>query len=315
MPRPRKSLICLDETPYYHCVSRCVRRAFLCGKDRFSGKSYEHRRQWVEDRLLKLASVFAIDVCAYAVMSNHTHTVLRIDKNLALAMSHEEVLSRWHTLQNGTLLTRQFMNKDQRPNLSEAQIKTVFSCVEIYRKRLYDISWFMRLLNEFIARKANKEDECTGRFWEGRFKSQALLDESALLACMAYVDLNPIRVGNAKTPEKAMYTSVNRRIAKAKVNKQPPELLPFIGDLQNSKLTGLPFRLEDYLHLVDQTGRQLRSNIKGAIPQNCDPILSRTGLTQTDWSEVVSTIESNFSSKISLTLVKRKTRGRQQLAC
>ncbi|WOI36519.1 transposase [Alteromonas sp. CI.11.F.A3] len=313
MPRPRKSLICLDETPYYHCVSRCVRRAFLCGKDRFSGKSYEHRRQWVENRLLKLASVFAIDVCAYAVMSNHTHTVLRIDKNLALAMSPEEVLSRWHTLHNGTLLTRQFMNRDQRPNLSEAQIKTVFSCVEIYRKRLYDISWFMRLLNEFIARKANKEDECTGRFWEGRFKSQALLDESALLACMAYVDLNPIRVGKAKTPEKAMYTSVSRRIAKAKVNKQPPELLPFIGDSQNSKLRGLPFRLEDYLNLVDQTGRQLRSNVKGAIPQNCEPILSRTGLTQTDWSEIVSTIESNFSSKISLSLVKRKTGKRYQL--
>ena len=315
MPRPRKSLICLDETPYYHCVSRCVRRAFLCGKDRFSGKSFEHRRQWVENRLLKLASVFAIDVCAYAVMSNHTHTVLRVDKTLALAMSPEEVLTRWHTLHNGTLLTRQFMNRDQRPNLSEAQIKSVLACVEVYRKRLYDISWFMRLLNEFIARKANKEDECTGRFWEGRFKSQALLDESALLACMAYVDLNPIRAGNAKTPEKAMYTSVKRRIAKAKTNKQPTELLPFIGDSQQNKLEGLPFRVDDYLQLVDQTGRQLRSNIKGAIPRNCEPILSRTGLSQTDWSEVVSTIESNFSSKISLALVKRKTGGRQKLAC
>ncbi|MCQ8847614.1 hypothetical protein ALT761_01157 [Alteromonas sp. 76-1] len=315
MPRPRKSLICLDETPYYHCVSRCVRRAFLCGEDKFSGRSYEHRRQWVENRLLKLASVFAIDVCAYAVMSNHTHTVLRVDKGHALAMSPEEVLSRWHTLHNGTLLTRQFMNKEQRPSLSEAQVKTVLSCVEMYRKRLYDISWFMRLLNEFIARKANKEDECTGRFWEGRFKSQALLDESALLACMAYVDLNPIRASNVNTPEKAMYTSVKRRIAKAKKNKQPQELLPFIGDSKDSKVKGLPFRLNDYLQLVDQTGRQLRSNTKGAIPRNCEPILSRTGLTQTDWSAVVSSIESNFSSKISLALVKRKTGLSHQLAC
>lgn len=315
MPRPRKSLICLDDTPYYHCVSRCVRRAFLCGKDRFSGRSYEHRRQWVENRLLKLASIFAIDVCAYAVMSNHTHTVLRVNKNFALAMSPEEVLSRWHMLHNGTLLTRQFMNINQRLSLSEAQVKTVLTCVELYRKRLYDISWFMRLLNEFIARKANKEDECTGRFWEGRFKSQALLDESALLACMAYVDLNPIRSGNAKTPEKAMYTSVKRRIAKAKENKQPRELLPFVGDLQNNEANGLPFRLEDYLNLVDQTGRQLRSNIKGSIPRNCDSILSRTGLTQTDWSAVVGSIESNFSSKISLALVKRKTGASHQRAC
>ena len=124
---------------------------------------------------------------------------------------------------------------------------------------------------------------------------------------MAYVDLNPIRAGIAKTPEKALYTSVKRRIKKVKENIQPAELLPFVGDSRNSKLKGLPFRLEDYLHLVDQTGRQLRNNIKDAIPRNCEPILSRIGLTQTDWSDVVSSIESNFSSKISLALVKRKT--------
>ncbi|MDO6569307.1 transposase, partial [Alteromonas sp. 1_MG-2023] len=167
MPRPRKSLICLQDTPYYHCVSRCVRRAYLCGEDYYSGKSYEHRRQWVEVRLLKLASVFAIDVCAYAVMSNHTHVVLHVDRNEALSWTTEEVLSRWHSLHQGTVLTRQYMNSEQRALLSETQIDSVISIANIYRQRLYDISWFMRLLNEYIARKANKEDDCTGRFWEG----------------------------------------------------------------------------------------------------------------------------------------------------
>jgi hypothetical protein len=80
MPQSRKSQISLLDTPYYHCVSRCVRRSFLCGVDSYSGQSYEHRRGWVEDRLLFLASVLAIDVCAYAVMSNHVHVVVHVDK-------------------------------------------------------------------------------------------------------------------------------------------------------------------------------------------------------------------------------------------
>ena len=191
MPKPRKAQISLQDTPYYHCVSRCVRHTFLCGVDKHTGHSYEHRRQWVEDRLLFLGSVFSIDICAFAVMSNHTHVVLHIDKEQALNWSELEVLERWHKLYSGTLLTQRFMHQPLRDDMSKAELKMVSQIVDIYRQRLFDISWFMRCLNEYIARQANKEDNCTGRFWEGRFKCQALLDEAALMACMAYVDLNP----------------------------------------------------------------------------------------------------------------------------
>ena len=96
MTTARKQLISLIDTPYYHCISRCVRRAFLCGEDKYTGQSFEHRRGWVEDKLLKLGEVFAIDICAYAVMSNHTHMVLHVDVEQANLWTMDEVITRWH---------------------------------------------------------------------------------------------------------------------------------------------------------------------------------------------------------------------------
>ncbi|MCW8092708.1 transposase [Alteromonas sp. ASW11-130] len=305
MPRPRKALISLSETPYYHCVSRCVRRAFLCGKDKFTGQSYEHRRQWVEDRLLSLAAVFAIDVCAFAVMSNHTHVVLHVNKAEALAWSTTEVLIRWHRLHQGTVLTRRFVNEAERAAMSNIELNAVEKTAEVYRERLHDISWFMRSLNEHIARQANKEDKCTGRFWEGRFKSQALLDETSLAACMAYVDLNPVRAHMASTPEHSNHTSIQKRINAVKNNRQPSTLYPFAGNPSNNLLTGLPFRLEDYIQLVEETGRNLHPKKRGTIISN-QSILERAGINSADWSWLVSSIETEFSNTLCVSTIKRK---------
>lgn len=212
-----------DGTPYYHCVSRCVRRSFLCGRDPYSGQNYEHRRAWVEKRLLFLCSVFAIDICAYAVMRNHVHVVLYLDMEKASGWSDNQVLSLWHTLYKGTLLTQKFMRDE---SLSTGELITLYETIAEYRSRLYDISWLMRNLNEHIARQANKEDNCTGRFWEGWFRSQALLDESAILACMAYVDLNPIRAKIADTPETSHHTSIQQRSRANQQQKQPSTFFP-----------------------------------------------------------------------------------------
>ncbi len=294
MPKARNTQISLSDTPYYHCVSRCVRRAFLCGEDTFSNRSYEHRRQWVEDRIHYLTQVFSIDVCAYAVMSNHTHLVLHVHSDKAEAMPTEEVISRWHNVFNGTLLTRQYLVKESREAMREGQLATIEATVKVWRKRLCDISWFMRCLNEYIARQANKEDNCTGRFWEGRFKSQALLDEAALLACMAYVDLNPVRAKMASTPENSDHTSIQYRINAAKRNVAPKYLMAFVGNPRKSMPNGLPFSLIDYVHLVDSTGRQLREDKRGAIDKTEPPILARLGVSPEHWLELSTGFENCF---------------------
>ena len=292
MPQPRKSQISLIDTPYYHCVSRCVRQSYLCGTDKHSGQSYEHRRGWVEERLLFLATVFAIDICAYAVMNNHTHVVLCVDKALADNWDSDEVLRRYHKLHRGTLLTQKFMNGD---TLSQGELITFDETVETYRQRLYGISWFMRDLNEYIAREANKEDGCTGRFWEGRFKSQALLDESAVLACMTYVDLNPIRAKMEKTPETSKHTSIKKRIHAAKNQlPQPSVLTPFVGNPCENIPKGIPYSLKDYCELVDTTGRCIRDDKAGHIDNTQSPILERLGLDSAQWLTLTTEFEKHF---------------------
>ncbi|MEZ0148233.1 MAG: transposase [Candidatus Reddybacter sp.] len=261
MTKARSQQISLEATPYYHCVSRCVRRAFLCGD------SYEHRRAWVEDKLLALAEVFCIDVAAYAVMSNHYHVVLHIHTEEAEQLSTVEVIERWHQLFKGNLLSQRYSRGEI---LFKAEREALTTIIDTWRERLADISWFMRLINEGIARQANKEDDCTGRFWEGRFKSQALLDEQALFACMAYVDLNPLRAKMAKTPERSHHTSIKKRIAKAQTahqinhpQQQEKSLMPFAENPRQVMPDGLPCRLSDYLELVDWTGRIVRDDKRG----------------------------------------------------
>jgi len=280
MTTARKQLINLSDTPYYHCISRCVRRAYLCGQDNVTGKSFEHRRGWVEDKLLALSQVFAIDVCAYAIMSNHTHMVLYIDEASAKAWTPQEVVQRWHQLYKGTFLTQQF-SKDE--TIADYLLSTLNDTIECYRERLMDISWFMRILNESIARQANLEDNCTGRFWEGRFKSQALLDESALAACIVYVDLNPVRANIADTPENSAHTSVKIRVIKAKLGKQPDNLQPFVGNPREHMPKGLPFELKDYLELIDLTGRCIRENKTGHIAQRQPELLQRLNISEENW--------------------------------
>ncbi len=198
-----------DQVGIVHVTQRCVRRAFLAGLDEHSGKDYSFRRQWICTRMEALASVFAVDVLNYAILSNHMHQILRNRPDIVAAWSDEDVAIRW---------LRVFPGRRLEEHLAEPTDQDVRRLVNQperlaqIRLRLSDISWFMRALSEPIARMANRQDECTGRFWEGRFKAQKIVDEAGLLACAVYVDLNPVRAALAADPAGAQYTSAYDRI-------------------------------------------------------------------------------------------------------
>ena len=314
MPKSRKTQICYEATPYYHCVSRCVRRAFLCGVDDFSGRNYEHRRQWIEDRLLQLAEVFCIDICAYAVMNNHTHIVLHVDLKKVQSLTTEEVLSRWCSLFNGSYKVQCYLNANLRKNMNKSDLEQVEDDVSEYRNRLSSVSWFMRSLNEYIARKANEEDKCTGRFWEGRFKSQPLLDGAAVAACMAYNDLNPLRAGMVESVEQSSHTSIKRRMLFNQRDNKNHGLMPFAdesrGERVNSDASCLPFTEDAYLALLKEAQHQI-NNEASLANESCQKALFEAfGLTFTNWMQLATNFESLFSGPVGNEIAMRAFQDR-----
>jgi REP element-mobilizing transposase RayT len=303
--------VSLADTPFYHVTSRCVRRAYLCGKDQFTGRDYEHRRGWLEDRLRVLSSLFSIHLCAYAVMSNHYHLVVKLTPEESNFWSDDDVLNRWTALFRGPVLVQRYRAGE---TLTDAELKSVQDMAAVYRERLSSLSWFMKCLNEPIARKANAEDHCTGHFWEARFSSQPLRSPRALFTAMAYVDLNPIRAKKAISPEQSDHTSIKARIegndgtesvrraiarmlTRGELNhgvlRERP-LLAFEDDHPALNETAgctepLHMRRIEYLRLVDESGRVGVRGKRGRIDPSLEPILERLGLSATQWVSASTT--------------------------
>ena len=309
----RREVLADGEVQVVHCVNRCVRRGFLCGTDELTGKDYEHRRQWIRNRLEFLAGVFAMDVLGFSVMSNHLHVILRNRPDVVKTWSDEEVARRWWNL----FPSRR--NQDGSPaEPAETDLKSLMADAKVLaelRARISSVSWFMRCTSEVIARMANAEEECTGRFWEGRFKATVLTDESAIAACMVYVDLNPVRAGLATTAEQSDFTSGQERIADLKSADEvstadakdlriehgenagwlaPIELEPKRKKVREKSPSrrasnrGCVFMsLPEYLQLLDWTGRQLNPGKRGSVAKTAPPILERLNLSVEVWLLVV----------------------------
>lgn len=304
MTTARRDIVYADRDGVYHCMSRCVRRAFLCGEDSYTGKNYDHRREWVDTRLKFLSTVFMVECLAYAVMSNHFHALYLTRFEALSALSAEEVAERWLRLYPKR--SRRTDSYGQPVEVAPEHIRELagdHKRIEVLRERLGSISWFMKSISEDIALRANTEDECTGRFWEGRFKCSRLDTEAAVLTCSIYVDLNPIRAELAKTPEESIFTSAFERIAALKARDALEKHKQSGGELsaedvaelerkaaQDSWLGSigtatsvLSISLGDYLQLLDWTGREMQKDKRGCIPQHLDPIFTRLGINGEHW--------------------------------
>jgi len=358
MPRVNRREIFSDiDIQVFHTISRCVRRNHLCGRDRRSGCDYSHRREWIRSRLEQLAGIFAIEVLGYAVMANHMHLVLRTRPDVVSGWTDADVALRWWTL---FPQRRTAFGLAEEPTEEELNhIKNSPVGIADKRRRLASVSWFMKCITEPVAKRANREDEVTGHFWEARFKAQPLLDETAIAACMSYVDLNPIRAAVAQAPENSEFTSLHDRIADrqaavsgANASSADSSLPPAVARESQAedgsaagwlapialepsphesrdcptarRLTNrgcLFMSLDQYLQLIDWTGRQMRLDKPGQIPSHLAPILTRLDCSPEAWLDLIKNFRRRFRTEAgrpetlaSISRLRRHCRGlnRQQ---
>ena len=257
MATPRSALIDSQLALHYHIVSRCVRRSWLCDRDPHSGKNYKHRKEWITSRLFHLAKYFAVEVDAYTIMSNHFHLVLFYDPLACESWSDAEVAYRWSQAFPPRLAEQDAEALDLRKQWQQESLLESPERLAAARRCLGSLSDFMKHLKQPIAWRANREDKCTGHFFEGRFYSGALLSEEAVLAAMAYVDLNPVRARIARSIEQCCDSSITTRLKRL---ENTPErlreaLVPLVSGLGtgNSRLTMTLDAYIDHLRMLTVT--------------------------------------------------------------
>ncbi len=307
MPRARKEIVDPSSTPYYHCTSTCVRQMYLCGYDQASKKSFEHRRQWIVDRIEHLAKHFSIGVCAYAIMHNHYHIVLKLGE--AKSLTNAEVIQRWTSVYRGS---HPIIKRLIAGTASASDKLMARKIIAKWRERLSSISWFMRALNEPIAKRANKESGHRGHFWESRFHSQALLDDFAMLGCMVYVDLNPIRAKMANSLNESDYTSIQQRIHLNNPTVQR-KIAHFKSDITNLNTTSsaeqrsfllplrnihddkvITFSLAEYIELVKWSGQLLHPRKRGHLAKDNPTLLRQLKIAPKLWQRLTLYFEKGY---------------------
>ena len=323
----RSQLVDVNVSPWYHVISKTVRGAWLLGE----GK--EDRKQWIEDRLQELSQVFALEIAGFAVLDSHLHVLVRLCPERVPTWSDEEVVRRWARVVPPRGADREPRDVNQAwvdQKLADAKF------VAQTRQRLANLGWFMKCLKEPLARRANREDGCQGAFWQGRYKSIAILDDEALLATCAYIDLNPVAAGMAATPEASPHTSVRSRVEHCRAEGRLADLQAardgsvaaahaargldaghWLCPLNDERRRGTPragvlegLSLGSYLQLVDWTSRLVRQG-KARVGREVASILDRLGTSVEVWQ---ATLQKLFSRPRALGVAFAFHRERLQAA-
>lgn len=308
-----------DEVAIVHVMARVVRRCFLLGTDSLTGKCHNHRKGWIEAELKLLAADFGIDLLCYAVMSNHFHLVLRSRPDVVENWSDTEVSRRW-------LRICPMRRGAKEPTESELDsIRNNPVKLKTIRRRLSDISWWMKLICQRIAQRANRQDQETGRFWSGRYRAVRLMDDESILACAAYVDLNPIRASIVETLEQSKFTSAKTRIEALKIaasaernainTEQPMD--SFLSPVELDPRSKVPqlhanktvHRASDkgflnmstaaYIELLDWTARQIAASQQGSTPESAPAIFQRLSIEPATWCALVGNFGRLFRTTAS----------------
>ena len=325
---PRRKLLGKDHKGVYHCWSRCVRRAYLLSE------GHQDRRRWIMNREEQLAALFAIDIEFRAEMRNHLHLVLRTRPEIVRRWSDGEVLRRWLTI---TKLAK--CMTDDLPTPDDKKLEKLLKnkkMIKKIRRRLSSVSWFMGTLCENISRRANREDGCSGHFWESRFRCRECSDIGALLICGIYVDLNPSKAGEASGPETAKYTSIYARIQASKQRKNARDradgwmaeltLRPERKDeaeMAYTSRTGrrasdlgiLPISLETYLKLLKWTQKTLASGERKTIPKDLESVLERLDVNHEVWLDTIDDYEHIFGHVVGSPASLAKAAERMGVSC
>lgn len=304
----RSILVDQVELGLHHCMTRCARGALLGGADPETGGSLDHRKAWLRERLIEVSQSFAIDVWAFSVSGDRYDLVLQTRPDVARTWSTATVAERWLMLcpPRGSVLIDSAAAGAPSASYQRALANLTRDAerLELYRARLADLSWFVRFVNEAVARRANREENVTGRFWQGRFRSQALLDSGAILSSMASVDLRPLREETDRGLWDAGLTSVQERLARlhhqseaSVVRVMAMAIQPVLGPAGDR---GLPepfaqLSLRDYVELLEWTGSQLNNTVEAeAMPAQLERLVSEFGLNPERWVSTVGRFGDRF---------------------